>query len=173
MCNYKNKLSDTHEHTYTNKKIMTKTQKGVSKNCTDFRMYLNLSKHQLKIDCYEHNFLYMKQMGNHKKKSTRYIQEINRKEPIHSNTESHRHTREESKRPSPRWKEGQGHIIKHAGPECAHLWETRQPHTHSPPAVNSGAVLIHHIHFYRNGCSSTRQAPVKIPCLFPGILHTR
>ena len=66
----------------------------VSKSGRDFRMCLNLSYHQLKIDYYKHRFVYTK----YNQKFTTDIKEIKGKESKHNTTESHQHTREQSKR---------------------------------------------------------------------------
>ena len=66
---------------------------GVSKNCGDFRIRLNLSDHQLKIDCYKHSLEYMKHMVTQTQKSVRDIQDIKRKGSIHNTIGNHQHMR--------------------------------------------------------------------------------
>ena len=60
----------------------------------DFRMCLDLSNYPLKIDCYKHSLVYMKHMVTTNQKSTRDIQEIERKESKYNTIENHQPKRE-------------------------------------------------------------------------------
>nr|KAF6405038.1 hypothetical protein HJG63_009358 [Rousettus aegyptiacus] len=93
MCNHK--LRDTCTHTQEDKKL---NMEGMNNNGNNYRLYSNLSDHQLKINCYKHSLVYMKHIVTINQKFTRYIQEIKKKESKHNPTVSHQHTGEASKR---------------------------------------------------------------------------
>ena len=73
-------------------------------------MCLNLSDHQLKVDCYEHSLVYMKHVVTPDQKSTRDAK-IKRKESKHNTTDSHQHIREqENKKGAENFKDNQEKI---------------------------------------------------------------
>ena len=77
---------------------MTKpNMKVINNNGSDFTMHLNLSNHQLKVECYKHSLVYMEHMVVTNQKSTREVQEIRRKESKHNTTGRHQHKGEECK----------------------------------------------------------------------------
>ena len=64
------------------------------KNDSDCRMCLNLSNHQVKMDCYKYSLAYIKHMVAANQKSLRDIKEIKTKKSNYNTTESHQYTRE-------------------------------------------------------------------------------
>ena len=64
MCNYNNKLRDTHKHTHTKEAENDDININMEEvnTSSDFRMCLDLNNHQLKIDCYKYSLVYRKRM---------------------------------------------------------------------------------------------------------------